>query len=131
MNCVFHKPKKSWVELCVHSGGTLTTAEGVRVGHVSFGVYREYFASVGGMLFVFLSVLIAFSSATLLALSNAWLSEWSNNFNRIDTKLGVLIYVALGAASLVLTFALNIHLARGAVRASTCLHEKLLRKVVE
>ncbi|XP_070783133.1 ATP-binding cassette sub-family C member 3 [Enoplosus armatus] len=112
-----------------HEVEKLIQAETTETGRVKTKVYLEYAKAVGVLLSVFICFLYGCQSAAAIG-ANIWLSQWTNDASRNQTKenvhMRVGVYAALGIAQGVLVMMSSFTLAMGNIGAAKKLHHNLL-----
>ncbi|KAM6898542.1 ATP-binding cassette sub-family C member 3 [Lycodopsis pacificus] len=107
----------------------LIQAETTETGRVKSKVYLEYAKAVGFLLSVFICFLYGCQSAAAIG-ANIWLSQWTNDASRNQTKenvhMRVGVYAALGIAQGILVMISSFTLAMGNIGAARKLHSNLL-----
>ncbi|XP_031698824.1 canalicular multispecific organic anion transporter 2 isoform X1 [Anarrhichthys ocellatus] len=112
----------------------LIQAETTETGRVKSKVYLEYAKAVGFLLSVFICFLYGCQSAAAIG-ANVWLSQWTNDASRNQTKenvhMRVGVYAALGIAQGALLLA-NCLLCRAysMLRAAKLMHHNMLQGVL-
>uniref|UniRef100_A0A3B5AM29 ATP binding cassette subfamily C member 3 n=1 Tax=Stegastes partitus TaxID=144197 RepID=A0A3B5AM29_9TELE len=111
----------------------LIQAETAETGRVKAKVYLEYAKAVGPLLSVFICFLYGCQSAAAIG-ANIWLSQWTNDASRNQTKenvhMRVGVYAALGIAQGILVMISSFTLAMGNIGAARKLHFNLLENKV-
>ncbi|XP_037610528.1 canalicular multispecific organic anion transporter 2 isoform X4 [Sebastes umbrosus] len=112
-----------------HEMQKLIQAETAETGKVKSKVYLEYAKAVGIPLSVLICVLYGCQSAAAIG-ANIWLSQWTNDAMRNQTKenvnMRVGVYAALGIAQGLLVMISSFTLAMGNIGAARKLHSNLL-----
>ncbi|XP_074476742.1 ATP-binding cassette sub-family C member 3 isoform X2 [Sebastes fasciatus] len=112
-----------------HEMQKLIQAETTETGKVKSKVYLEYAKAVGIPLSVLICVLYGCQSAAAIG-ANIWLSQWTNDAMRNQTKenvnMRVGVYAALGIAQGLLVMISSFTLAMGNIGAARKLHSNLL-----
>uniref|UniRef100_A0A665WUG6 ATP-binding cassette, sub-family C (CFTR/MRP), member 3 n=1 Tax=Echeneis naucrates TaxID=173247 RepID=A0A665WUG6_ECHNA len=107
----------------------LIQTETAETGRVKTKVYLEYVKAVGPLLSVLICFLYGCQSATAIG-ANIWLSQWTNDASRNETKenvnMRVGVYAALGIAQGILVMISSFTLAMGNIGAARKLHYSLL-----
>ncbi|XP_067433255.1 ATP-binding cassette sub-family C member 3 isoform X2 [Thunnus thynnus] len=107
----------------------LIQAETTETGRVKTKVYLEYAKAVGPLLSVLICCLYGCQSAAAIG-ANIWLSQWTNDASRNQTKenvhMRVGVYAALGIAQGILVLISSYTLATGNIGAAKKLHHNLL-----
>ncbi|XP_041829097.1 ATP-binding cassette sub-family C member 3 isoform X2 [Melanotaenia boesemani] len=107
----------------------LIQAETTETGRVKTKVYLEYAKAVGLLLSVIICLLYGCQSAAAIG-ANIWLSQWTNDASRNQTKenvnMRVGVYAALGIAQGILVMISSFTLAMGNIGAAKKLHANLL-----
>ncbi|XP_062269788.1 ATP-binding cassette sub-family C member 3 isoform X2 [Platichthys flesus] len=107
----------------------LIQSETSATGRVKTKVYLEYAKAVGPLLSVFICFLYGCQSASAIG-ANIWLSQWTNDASKNQTKenavMRVGVYAALGTAQGVLVLMSSFTLAMGNIGAARKLHSDLL-----
>ncbi|KAJ6669153.1 hypothetical protein lerEdw1_007962 [Lerista edwardsae] len=136
----YEKKQKKPVE--EQKGQRLIEKEAMETGKVKFSMYLQYLRAVGWALstWIFVGYIGQYSSAVG---SSLWLSDWTNDAQNLtqthhqtqpypavqrDLRIGV--YGALGVSQAIFLLASSLLAAKGAVKASRVLHEKLLRNIL-
>ena len=119
------------------AAGGLIEDENIEKGSVKLSVYYQYFKVVSYSSIVLICLILMQTSD---AGSNIWLALWSQDkpLNTttgpvIDTKLRnerLIVYGFLGFSTAFLLLIASLVLARGSVKASMKLHEKLLHQIL-
>uniref|UniRef100_A0A4W6BSP5 ATP-binding cassette, sub-family C (CFTR/MRP), member 3 n=1 Tax=Lates calcarifer TaxID=8187 RepID=A0A4W6BSP5_LATCA len=112
-----------------HEVEKLIQAETAETGRVKMQVYLEYAKAVGPLLSVLICFLYGCQSAAAIG-ANIWLSQWTNDASRNQTKenvhMRVGVYAALGIAQGILVMISSFTLAMGNIGAARKLHYNLL-----
>ncbi|KAM4525274.1 ATP-binding cassette sub-family C member 3 isoform 2-T2 [Odontesthes bonariensis] len=112
-----------------HEAEKLIQAETAETGRVKTKVYLEYIKAVGPLLSVVICLLYGCQSAAAIG-ANIWLSQWTNDASRNQTKenvnMRVGVYAALGIVQGVLVMMSSFTLAMGNIGAAKKLHFNLL-----
>ncbi|KAM7371220.1 hypothetical protein PAMP_010709 [Pampus punctatissimus] len=107
----------------------LIQAETTETGRVKTKVYLEYAKAVGPLLSVIICCLYGCQSAAAIG-ANIWLSQWTNDAARNQTKenvhMRVGVYAALGIAQGILVLISSFTLDMGNIGAAKKLHFNLL-----
>uniref|UniRef100_A0A3B4UB65 ATP binding cassette subfamily C member 3 n=1 Tax=Seriola dumerili TaxID=41447 RepID=A0A3B4UB65_SERDU len=107
----------------------LIQTETTETGRVKTKVYLEYAKAVGPLLSVLICFLYGCQSAAAIG-ANIWLSQWTNDASRNQTKenvhMRVGVYAALGIAQGILVMISSFTLAMGNIGAARKLHYNLL-----
>ncbi|XP_072229952.1 ATP-binding cassette sub-family C member 3 isoform X2 [Leuresthes tenuis] len=107
----------------------LIQAETAETGRVKTKVYLEYAKAVGPLLSVVICLLYGCQSAAAIG-ANIWLSQWTNDASRNQTKenvnMRVGVYAALGIVQGILVMISSFTLAMGNIGAAKKLHFNLL-----
>ncbi|XP_071329266.1 ATP-binding cassette sub-family C member 3 isoform X2 [Trachinotus anak] len=107
----------------------LIQTESTETGRVKTKVYLEYAKAVGPLLSVLICFLYGCQSAAAIG-ANIWLSQWTNDASRNQTKenvdMRVGVYAALGIAQGILVMISSFTLAMGNIGAARKLHHNLL-----
>ncbi|XP_049916465.1 ATP-binding cassette sub-family C member 3 isoform X4 [Epinephelus moara] len=112
-----------------HEMQKLIQSETTETGRVKTKVYLEYAKAVGPLLSVLICLLYGCQSAAAIG-ANIWLSQWTNDASRNQTKenvnMRVGVYAALGIAQGILVMISSFTLAMGNIGAAKKLHHNLL-----
>ncbi|XP_039991336.1 ATP-binding cassette sub-family C member 3 isoform X2 [Xiphias gladius] len=112
-----------------HEMEKLIQTETAETGRVKTKVYLEYAKAVGPLLSVLICFLYGCQSAAAIG-ANIWLSQWTNDASRNQTKqnvhMRVGVYAALGIAQGILVMISSFTLAMGNIGAARKLHYNLL-----
>ncbi|KAI9339972.1 P-loop containing nucleoside triphosphate hydrolase protein [Obelidium mucronatum] len=113
-------------------GKDIMQAEDRDTGAVGVSVWINYSNACGGWLFVVNSVIIVGLLQAASVLQNLWLAWWSEG--RYNATLGtngyIGIYVGLGIAQCVFTYAMNAYFALSCTHAARALHEAAAKRVI-
>ena len=110
--------------------GKLTTQETRVEGQVRRSVYSLYFASAGGACVVVFVLLAYVLAEVVRAVNNWWVTFWSNDSAGKTATWYLAIYVALGVLTILAAAFSHLLLFLRGLRASTSLHDKLLRGIM-
>ena len=110
--------------------GKLTTQEARVEGQVHRSVYSLYFASAGGACAVAMVLLLFVLAEVSRVTNNWWLTFWSNDSADKPGLWYVGVYALIALCSVLLLGVRYITLYLSGVRASSALHDKLLRGIL-
>ncbi|KAI8618287.1 P-loop containing nucleoside triphosphate hydrolase protein [Chytriomyces sp. MP71] len=114
------------------SGKNIMQVEERDTGAVGFDVWKTYAEACGGSAFAIGCFFFLAFLQTAAVLNNLWLSWWSDH--RYDSTLStsgyIGVYIGLGVAQCIGTYALNAFFAFSCTRAATTLHEAAAKRVM-
>uniref|UniRef100_H3CLC0 ATP-binding cassette, sub-family C (CFTR/MRP), member 10 n=1 Tax=Tetraodon nigroviridis TaxID=99883 RepID=H3CLC0_TETNG len=121
-------------DLCVDDDLDLLGSEQKQAGRLAWGVYRAYWAAVGGLLAasILTSLLLMQGSKNV---SDWWLSYWitstSPNNSSSDLMFYLTVYASIAVANTVFTAVRAFLFAYGTICAAKRIHDRLLDRVLQ
>ena len=108
----------------------MVQAEGKEVGNISFTVYWEYLRHVGLMPAIVAALILA-GSQVIRFLSELWIAQWasSDDEEQADSKW-IWVLISLTGASSLMNLTSVLALFYLLLLGSTCLHSKMLHRVL-
>jgi len=112
------------------TGKTLMTKEERATGSVSFSVYKSYAKAAGGVICIFIIILLVILIQLAKLGNDVWLVKWTEGYKNLKTSTYIVIYLIWNIGQTILTLLYSIYLAYVGIKAASKVHKDAISRII-
>ncbi|OUM67324.1 hypothetical protein PIROE2DRAFT_53426 [Piromyces sp. E2] len=112
------------------TGKALMTKEERATGSVSFSIYKAYAKAAGGVICIFVIILLVIFIQLAKLGNDVWLVKWTEGYKNLETSTYIIIYLLWNVGQTILTLLYSIYLAYVGIKAASKVHKDAISRVI-